>query len=335
MYVVHQNSSLSTAPKKKPGISTMEPSDLIKVHDEKADPWRIIRKDKGSAKQMEIVENALARYGLSQNEIKAYVYLARTGEKKAAEIAEAISLHRTETYRILKDLEKRGIALSTFAKPLKFTAVPMDKAIERLIETEETKLKLFEKEKADLIQVWASMPKPRDENRKKEVFQILEGGSQAILKAKDLLEKARVELQIFAPEEYLAQLYHSDFMDDLEQHSYDVRIDLLTEDSLKSRFFCEKIGWSNHTHYDGTVEDLPFFMISDKDELLIVYRKKGEDKDRAKREKSKTAALWTNCNALVVSMLTLFYRMTATREITQDYTSHAPEISAEMEDCDS
>jgi len=308
-------------------LSMMERSDLIRVHDEKADPWRIVRKDKGSAKQVEIIENALARYGLSQNEIKAYVYLARTGEKKAAEIAEAISLHRTETYRILRDLEKKGIAFSTFSKPLKFTAVPLDKAIERLIETEKTKLKLYEKEKADLIHLWASMPKPRNENSKKEVFQILEGESQVILKAKDLLGKARTELQIFAPEEYLAQLYHSDFMDNLEQHSYDVRINLLTEDSLNSRFFCERIGWSNNTHCTDEVKELPFFMISDREELLIVYRKKGEDKERARKEKSKTAALWTNCNALVVSMLTLFYRMTATREITQDCALHASEIS--------
>lgn len=139
----------------------MKPRDLIRVHDEKADPWRIVCREKGSNKQLEIIENALARYGLSQNEIRAYVYLARTGERKAAEIAEAISLHRTETYRTLRDLEKRGIALSTFERPLRFTAVPLDKAIERLMETEKTKLKLLEKEKADLIQLWSSMPKAK------------------------------------------------------------------------------------------------------------------------------------------------------------------------------
>jgi sugar-specific transcriptional regulator TrmB len=313
----------------------MEAGNLIRVHDEKAEPWRIVCGDKGSAKQLEIIENALARYGLSQNEAKAYVYLARTGEKKAAEIAEAVSLHRTETYRVLQDLEKRGIVLSTFEKPLKFIAVAMDKAIERLVETEKMKNELLEKEKADLIQLWMSMSKPRDENTKKEVFQVLEGESQVILKANELLGKARTELQIFAPEDYLAQLYHSGFMDNLEQHSYDVRIDLLTEDSLNSRFFCEKIGWSNHTRCSGEVKELPFFMISDREELLIVYRKRDEDKSRARKKKSRTAALWTNCDALVASMLTLFHRMAGAGEITQDCATQAKEIRLETEDSNS
>jgi sugar-specific transcriptional regulator TrmB len=305
---------------------------LVRIRDERTDNRRVVYRDRGPNKQLEIVENALARYGLSKNEISAYLLLARTGEKKAAEIAEAISLHRTETYKILWDLEKRGIALSTFEKPLKFTAVPLDKAIERLIETERTKLRLFEKEKADLIQVWSSIPKPRDENSKKEVFQILEGESQAILKANDLLGKTRTELQIFAPEEYLARLYHSDFMENLEQHSYNVKISLLTEASLNSRFFCERIGWSNHTHCTGEVKHLPCFIVSDREELLIIYRKKTEDKVRATRKKSRTAALWTNCNALVTSMLTLFYRIAEAKETTQVWEPQAPETSSEMQD---
>ena len=312
----------------------MEPSDLIRVHDEKADPWRIIRRDKASAKQLEIIENALARYGLSQNEIRAYLYLAKADEKKAVEIAEAISLHRTEAYRTLRDLEKKGIVLSTFEKPLRFAAVPLDKAIERLIETEKTKLKLLEKEKDDLIQLWSSMPKPRNDNSKKEVFQILEGESQVILKANDLLRKTQTELRIFAPEEHLAQLYRSDFMDNLEQRSYDVSINLLTEDSLRSRFFCERIGWSKHLCCADDVRKLPFFMISDGQELLIVYNKKAEDTGRAKK-RSRTAALWTNCNALVVSMLALFCRMIQARKTAQVCVTQAPEIGDEMEDRDS
>lgn len=313
----------------------MKPSDLIRVHDEKADPWRIVCREKGPNKQLEIIENALARYGLSQNERKAYVYLARTGEKKAAEIAEAISLHRTEAYRTLRELEKRGIVFSTFEKPLKFTAVLLEKAIERLMETERTKLKLLEKENADLIQLWSSMPKPKNKNSKKEVFQILEGESQIILKANDLLGKTRKELQIFAPEEYLAQLYRSDFMDNLEHYSYDVSINLLTENSLKSRFFCERIGWSNHSCCTGDVRKLPFFMISDREELLIVYNKKSEDEGRARKKRSRTAALWTNSNALVASMTTLFYRMAEARETSQVCAARAPEIGLQMQDSDS
>jgi hypothetical protein len=74
-------------------------------------------------------------------------------------------------------------------------------------------------------------------------------------------------------------------------------------------------------------------MISDREELLIVYDKKSEDKGRARKKKSRTAALWTNCNALVVSMLTLFNRMAEARETAP--AAQAPEIGLQMEDVDS
>lgn len=73
------------------------------------------------------------------------MYLARTGEHKASEISEALSLHRTETYRILRDLEKKGLVSSVFEKPLKFIATPFEKALDVLIETKKMRINLLEK----------------------------------------------------------------------------------------------------------------------------------------------------------------------------------------------
>ncbi len=180
------------------------------------------------------------KYGLSDSEAKAYLYLAMSGEKKASEIAEGISLHRTEAYRILRDLEKRGIVIETFEAPLKFSAVPLDKAVEQLVETQRMKVDLLEKEKSELTQIWSSMPKPKIENDRKEVFQVLDGTPQTILKAKELVEKAKTEVKIFVPDAYLAMLYNCDFFESLEQRSFDVSVSLLTENSLKSRLICEQ-----------------------------------------------------------------------------------------------
>jgi sugar-specific transcriptional regulator TrmB len=312
-----------------------KPRGFIRTHEEKTDPWRFVRKDKGRNKQLEMIEDALSTYGLSVNEVKVYLYLARTGEKKASEIAEAISLHRTETYRILRDLEKRGIVFSAFEKPLKFTAVPLEKTIEQLIETQKMKLRLLEKEKVDLIQLWASMPKPKIEGSKKEIFQILEGESETILKADELLEKTQTEVQIFAPEKYLAQLYHSDFMDNLERYSYNLSINLLTENSLKSRFFLEHIGWTDQGYCIGDVKKLPCFIISDRETVLIIYRKDVEDKGKGCRKKLRVVALWTNCSALVETMLMLFARLAETGETFEEsLASNTSELAAQMQDED-
>jgi predicted DNA-binding transcriptional regulator len=299
-------------------LSMEKLDDLIKVYDEKNESWKFVKRDKGFNKQLSMVDDTLSRFGLLKNEIRVYVYLARAGERKAAEVAEAISLHRTETYRVLRDLEKKGIVFSAFEKPLKFTAVPLEKAVDLLIEAQKMKIKLLEKEKAGLVELWSSMPQPKLENSKKEIFQILEGGQQILLKANELLGKARQEIQIFAPGEYLAQLYHSDFMDSLEVCSKKLDVALLTENSLKGRFFLEKMRWTSHKYRVVDVENIPCFIISDRKELLIVIQQTEEGEDGIDKKKSKTVALWTNYSAFIETLEMLFSKLNETAKTVQE-----------------
>jgi HTH-type transcriptional regulator, sugar sensing transcriptional regulator len=286
-------------------------SDLIKVYDEKTDTLKYIKRDKGFNKQLSTIEETLARYGLLKNEIKIYLYLARVGEKKAGEIAEAISLHRTETYRILRDLEKKGILFSVFEKPLKFTAAPLDKAIDILVDAQKMKIKLLEKEKASLVELWLSVPQVKIEKVKKELFQMLEGEQQVILKADELLEKTESEFQIFATSEYLAQFYYSDFTDKLKKKQQDgLNITLLTDNLPKSLFFVEQMEWPKAKL--GLVEKatLPCFIISDKKELLIAFHEE-DTSDSGDKKKFKTAAIWTNYNAFIWTLQMLFTKLSA------------------------
>ena len=192
---------------------------LVKMHNDN-DALTLVKRDKGFTKQLSTIEETLARFGLLKNEIKVYLYLARAGEKKAGEIAEAIALHRTETYRILRDLEKKGILFSVFEKPLKFTAVPLDKAIDLLVDAQKMKIRLLEKEKENLVEMWMSLPQQKVESTKKELFQMLQGEQQVVLKAEELLDKTTSEFQIFVPDDYLSQLYYSDFTDNTAKETW-------------------------------------------------------------------------------------------------------------------
>lgn len=286
-------------------LATEQIDDLVKLYDEKNEVWKFVKRDTGASRQLLIIEDALSRYGLLRNEIRVYLYLARFGERKAAEVAEAISLHRTETYRILRDLEKKGLIFSVFEKPLKFTAVSLDKAITLLIEAQKMKIQLLEKEKTGLVNIWQSVPQPKTEEAKKDIFQILEGGQQIILKACELLERSKSEFQIFAPSEYLAQLYHSDFTDKLRKHLGKLNMTLLTENLPKSKFFLEQMKWPQQNYGVVDAENLPCFMISDRKELLITVKDNDLSGEGSDRKKSKTVALWTNYAAFVWTLQTL------------------------------
>ncbi len=97
-------------------LAVEQNDDLIRVYDDKNEVWKFVKRDRGASRQLLMIEETLSRYGLLKNEIRVYLYLARFGQKKAGEVAESISLHRTETYRILRDLEKKGIVFSVFRK---------------------------------------------------------------------------------------------------------------------------------------------------------------------------------------------------------------------------
>lgn len=80
------------------------------------------------------------------------------------------------------------------------------------------------------------------EPERKEVFQILEGEEQIILKADEILNNVEKEVLIFISEYDIANFYHSGILDKPEKTSKkSVRIKLLTNYSPKSCFFIEKI----------------------------------------------------------------------------------------------
>ena len=279
-------------------LSVEKPENITKLYDENTGLWRFVKTDKGTSKSLEIIEKTLFRLGLSKNEIRVYIYIARTGEHKASEISEALSLHRTETYRILRDLEKKGLISSVFEKPLKFIATPFETALSTLIETKKMKINLLEKRKESLVDLWLSLPKQETENERKEVFQILEGEEQINLKADEILNNAKKEVFVFTSEHDITNFYHSGLLDKLEKVSKEnVNVQLLTNYSPKSCFFIEKMKLKKAKYSLSNVKDLSTFIIIDDEQLLLLIRRNG---------KKKVAALWTNYDAFVKSLKSAF-----------------------------
>ncbi len=283
---------------------------VMKVYNNKSDGYKLVKKDQTVTKQLVTIEETLARFGLLKNEIRVYLYLARAGEKKAGEIAESIALHRTETYRILRDLEKKGIVFSIFEKPLKFTAVALDKAIDLLVDAQKIKIKLLEQEKPSLVELWQSMPQAKQETAKKELFQMLEGDQQVLMKANELLERSQEKFQIYASADYLSELYYNDFSDKLKAQADKVQVTVVTDTSLKSAYFLGEMTWLSGQHRTTDDENLPCFMIADNKEVLIAFHEKDNDDTDEIKKKYRTAAIWTNYKALVNTLEILFSKLT-------------------------
>ncbi len=285
-------------------VSVEESENIVRLYDENSGLWRFVKVDKGPAKSLEPIEKAFFRLGLSKNEIRVYIYIARTGEHKASEISEALSLHRTETYRILRDLEKNGLISSVFEKPLRFIATPFEKAVDILIEAKRMRINLLERRKTGLVDLWLSLPKSEIECERKEVFQVLEGEEQISMKIDELLENAHDEVLVFTSEQDIANFYHSSLLDKLEKISKkNMNVQLLTGYSPKSRFFMDKLKMKKAKCLSNDIGDLATFVITDNSQLILLIRK-GD-------EKKRLAALWTNYDVFIKALKTLFLELWA------------------------
>jgi sugar-specific transcriptional regulator TrmB len=139
------------------------------------------------------------------------------------------------------------------------------------------------------------------------VFQILEGEEQIGLKADEILEKAKKELLVFAPEGDLSRFYYSGFLDKLEKSAKkNMGVMLLTNHSSKSRFFVDRTKL-NAKYSTSKIEDLPCFIIADQEHLLLSIRKTGDNSNEdASARHGRIAALWTNYGAFTKILGKLF-----------------------------
>ena len=263
------------------------------------------------------IEKSLMKFGLSRNESKIYLFLAKAGAKKAKEISDALSLYRAETYRALKNLEKNGLILSVFGRPLKFKAVPLEKAIDFLIKVKELQIERLKQEKERMIEIWRRIPKFETEfENKSEVFQMLEGDEQIALKINEMLDRSKNQVLIYASEFLLKTFYNMGLTDKLEEISAGgVKVIILTSDSPEILFFLKKLKSENidfkmlprEKSIDSIINMQPlFFLISDSEELLLLLRGSSYV---SKRKKLNSKVLWTNCCVLVKTFHTLFLEL--------------------------
>lgn len=291
----------------------------VRLYNENAPVWKILKKERSFA-YLEDIEKTFLQFDLSRNEIRVYLYLARSGIQKAREISDTISLHRTETYRILRDLEKRGLLSCILEKPIKFIAVPFEEAYDILVKTKKLSVQLLERKKKDLVNLWSSIPRQNVDPETKKIFQILEGKEHLILKANEIAERSKKEIFVVAPEPELIRLYNSGFTDKLEKISNKkIKVLLLTNNSPTSRFIAEKTGLRDIQYIPINSDELPSFILSDHQELLFSINNSNEHQESGmQRKKEKPSFIWTNYNAFIKALNLLFTTLWSTKNFPLD-----------------
>ncbi len=239
----------------------------------------------------------LIDFGLTGNQAKVYLAVARLKLATVGQISKVSKVRREDVYRILPKLEKMGLAERLLGKPAKIRSTPVEDALSILIKQEEdTALqrvsKLKDKTKT-FVKNFARTSKL--EMEKESHFALLSKPENMMTKMLTMLKNAETEIDIVFSRSQIMQFIHR-FTEQLKKNiDNGVKIRVVSElpdyeDSLP-RVLEERISPRNSVNL--RYSDLPssHYMLVDFKEALISTTTEGNMEEHP--------CLWTNSDSLI------------------------------------
>lgn len=246
---------------------------------------------------VEQIQEQLTKYGLTPNQSRVYVFLGKHGSMTAPEVCKALKLPRTETYHLLTSLQNKGIVAATFQHPIKFKALPLDRAVWTLVNAEKERVKILETQEDTLTKLWNEIPNFQEirEEPSNEKFQMLQGINQVHSKISEMINTAKKEFLIFGSEKDISKLYHAEFISKLNNSNLELK--LLTSAEATS-YVLSDIDVDKIKILEKSKESL-FFILKDDDELIF-FMKKPEG------HSNNVSVMWTDSKKMSFAMKLLF-----------------------------
>ena len=240
------------------------------------------------------------------------MFLARSGVQKAIDVSSSVKMHKAQVYRILKDLEKRGMVEQTFESPMRFTAVPFENLLNLLIKTKREEASSLEDEKDDLVAYWKSIVAD-EPSTLVEKFMVIEGRGNVYSRIFNMLEGVEKEFLVLTTNlgvirGDLAGLLEAGIIKAREKQDVCARVltPITKENFNIVQQFTEKVSMVNLNiewrHVNLASKLFPRFVIKDEAEVLFFITPK-EDSSIDNKEDT---GLWTNSKAFVYALKAFF-----------------------------
>ena len=107
---------------------------------------------------MKSIVKQISRFDLSPTQAKIYVFLTKNNPKNLNEISKFLKLPKAKTYRHLNHLQNKGIIIANSKKPIKFEAIPLEKAVRILVDVKKNHINQLENEISYMITQWNMIP---------------------------------------------------------------------------------------------------------------------------------------------------------------------------------
>lgn len=247
----------------------------------------------------------LQDYGLTRNEARVLVFLTKTGPSKASEVARAVQINRTETYRTIRNLQRRGLVEATLERPVRFQSVPFDKSLQVLIDERKARLRILE-QRGEILRRQFEDIRVEPVAQEVERFQVVEGRIRIEQRLQSMYTQAKKSVMtVLSPSE----IVRADTSGLFDMLAHAVKTDLrvraitaITQSNLEIiQKLCEII---EIRHLDLKAKPVPRVSIIDDNEALFEITTADEI-----QRSDEEVALWISSKAFVHNLQAYFEEM--------------------------
>jgi sugar-specific transcriptional regulator TrmB len=247
----------------------------------------------------------LQDYGLTRNEARVLVFLAKTGPSKASEAARAVMINRTETYRTIRNLQRRGLVEATLERPVRFQSVPFEKCLSTLIEERKAKLRILE-QRGETLRRQFDVVRIERVTQEVERFQVVEGRLRIEQRLHSMYAQAQKSIMTVLSPSEMIRADTAGLFDTLGQSAKSsLQVRLITAINQANLNISEKLSdGMDIRHLDLKAKPIPRVSIIDDNEALFEIT----TADEATRTEEEVA-LWINSRAFVRNLKAYFNEM--------------------------
>jgi sugar-specific transcriptional regulator TrmB len=253
------------------------------------------------------IEKTLKNFGLSKKEAEIYIFLGKRGPLKAREITKHLKMNKGQVYRILKNLQKKGLVEATLEFPTRFTALPFKDIIDAFIKSKREEVVQIEETKKDLLSDWKNISQTELDSSL-EKFSVIEGNKKIFYKISQMIKEANTQFAIALTVSDLLKAEQFGLFD----FSYDkINIEFrvltqLSKQNLKAMKFLKpklksKIAF-RVTNPSLGASRFSRMAIRDNDGVILFI----SDKNKQTLNDAKEVCLSTNCKSIIEAFLGAF-----------------------------
>ena len=259
----------------------------------------------------ETVKKILEDLGLTVKEGEMYVFLAKHEALRSGEITKLIKMDKAEVFRVLTNLQTKGLVEKTLESPARFLSTPFERAIDSFIKYKRDEANLFERTKKDLIRDWNQITKTK-QTLPLERFLVIEGRRKIYPRISEMIKETKNQLSSVTTVTGLLRAEQFGIFEEIFAHSSKGKInfrfvtEMANRDLVAMQKLLKKIP-KNLANVKGRNSDFDFklsprMVIKDEDEILLFINPLSEESLAEKDD----VCLWTNCKTIVQSFLAMF-----------------------------